>query len=192
MMLAEAVAEQDRGWGGPAAILIALAAFYAFTQYREWWQARKIQKPSPPPPRGRVHGEDPQVGDGVTTDDTTAESGDDTMPWWRMGVERIELANGSTLVRKAQAVWRTGSSELPEDEPPVEDDEIVIGFEVYGPGTEGLDEVGGESRADYVDRLLEVGVRYTDAVAAIMRDYEVSESTAKRDIAEARGRLLLP
>jgi hypothetical protein len=179
-MLAAEVAEANRGWGGPAAILIALAAFYAITQYREWWQARKIQIPSPTPPRGGGHDEDPQVADGVTDDDTT----DDTEPWWAGWQERIPLADGSTLVRQAKAVWRTGSAELPEDDEPDEpaaepdDDE----------DQDGDDEVRGETRAEYADRLIAVPVQYTAAVQAIMRAYGVSESTAKRDIAAAQER----
>lgn len=180
MLLAQPALPPDEGLSRLVALLAAAGIAYAAIMLHQWWQERKIQNPSPPPPTSGGHDDDPQVGDGVTTDDTTAESGDDTTPWWRMGVERIELANGSTLVRKARAVWRTGSSELPEDEQPAaaSDDE-----------DDGLDEVGGESRADYTDRLLEQQIRTTDAAKAIMRTYEVSESTAMREIRAARQRL---
>lgn len=174
-MLAVAV-EQNRGWGGPVAILVALAAFYSYTQYRAWWEARKeIQNPSPPPWARRGDTEDSQVGGGVTDDDTTADTEEATPNRW--GLTRIRLADGSTLTRRAQAVWRTGSSRLPEDDQPADADR-----------DEGEDEVGGESRAEYADRLVAATVRYGAAVDAICRAYRVSERTAKRDLAAAAAR----
>lgn len=172
MMLAAAV-EPERGWGGSVAILIALAAFYSYTQYRAWWQARKeIDNPSPPPRTGRGDSEDPQVGDGVTDDDTSDVTDEEEPNRW--GLTRIRLADGSTLTRRAQAVWRTGSSRLPEDE-------------VVAEG-QGEEEVGGETRAEYADRLVAAAARYSAAVDAIVRAYGVSERTAKRDLAAAAER----
>jgi len=176
-MWAAAAAEQDRGWGGPVAILIAVGVFFAYTQFREWWQGRReIENPSPTPPGDGVTDEDPQVEDGVTGDDTNDGASDDTS-WWG---QRTRLADGSILVRRAAAVFRTGSSRLPEDdEQPAE---------LVEPEPEGLDEVRGEKRAEFADRLVASPVRYTDAVLAIRHTYQVSESTAKKAIAAARER----
>jgi hypothetical protein len=172
MLAAEAV-EQSRGWGGPAAILIALAAFYVFTQYREWWRLRKIQNSSPPPPGGWGDSEDPQVGVGDTDDDTADVTDDETPNAW--GLTRVRLADGSVLKRRFQAVWRTGSSELPEDDEADDEDQ-------------GADEVEGETREEFADRLVAATVRYSAAVDTIVRAYGVSERTAKRDLAAAAER----
>jgi hypothetical protein len=176
-MLAAAV-EPNRGWGGPVAILVAITLFFAYTQFRDWRQLRKeIDIPSPTPPWERRRDEDPQVAVGVTDDDTTDDTDEDTVN--NFGLRRIRLADGSVLKRRAQAVWRTGSSELPEpDEAAVEpvDDR------------DGEGEVGGETRADYADRLVAEPIRYSGAVDAIVRAYGVSERTAKRDLAEAARR----
>lgn len=169
MMLAAEVVETDRGWGGPVAILIAVAGFWVYTQWREWWKLRKemIQNHSPTPPWVRGDSEDPQVEDGDTGDVTGDVTG-----WWG---ERIRLADGSVLVRRARAVFATGSSRLPEDddqgEPDADDDEML-----------------GETRAQYADRLVVESMRYSVAVDAIVRAYGVSGRTAKRDLAEAAER----
>lgn len=172
-----AAAEQSRGWGGPIAILIALAAFFAYTQYRAWWHSRdEIENRSPTPPWGRGHDEDPQVADGVTDDDTTDDTDGETVN--DFGNTRTRLADGSILVRRAKAVFRTGSSRLPEDDgqPAAPDEE------------EGAAEVGGETREEFADRLVAATVRYSAAVDTIMRAYGVSERTAKRDLAAAQER----
>ncbi|MEW2442769.1 hypothetical protein [Micromonospora marina] len=76
--LAEA-AEPQRGWGGPIALLVGVAAFLAFAGLHYWWQERK-GLPSPTDDDDTDLGVNEQVSAVSDTDDTDR----DTNPWGRI------------------------------------------------------------------------------------------------------------
>ena len=163
-----AAAQPDEGWGKLLAMLGALAVAWLATELHQRWMARGDHSPTPPGPR-------PISGPPAETDDPDTDDTDDPGSWWG---SRIRLADGSVLVRRAAAVWRTGSHQLPEDDDQADVDEVLV---------DELEE--GETREETADRLVQLRCRYADAVREIMAAHDVSESTAKRDLAAAQKRL---
>lgn len=125
-MLIAAASEPQRGWGGPVALVVAVAVFYLFTLVYD-----KIKNPSPPPPGGAIPktitaGQSkprpiaarpepvatPQPGLHQTT--FPGRKSTDDKPWWG---RRITLPDGSTLVRSMAHIARTGESPPPEPDP---------------------------------------------------------------------------
>lgn len=158
--LSAAAVEPQRGWAGPLAILAAFAVIGILHVIRE--RRRNL---SPTPPRGHPSGDNTQV---TAVPDTTGTSPD--TGWWG---QRIRQPDGSFLVR-AQQVWRTGSSELPDEKPDSEEGER----EAQDDGPADLDA--------WVRENLEE-LPYAELVRAGMKRWRVSGRTVKRRIAKARN-----
>ena len=77
-----AAAEPHRGWGGPVAILAAVAVFITYATLLDAWQRRR-GLPSPTGEGDTDTGVNAQVGAVSDTDDTTGDTN-----WWGRIVER--------------------------------------------------------------------------------------------------------
>lgn len=81
-MFTLAAQEPQRGWGGPVALLIAVAAFIALATLHDAWMRRR-GLPSPTEGDDPDDGVNPQVGSVSDTSDTAGDPG-----WWGRIVER--------------------------------------------------------------------------------------------------------
>lgn len=158
--LAVAAAEPHRGWGGPLAILLAFAGIGLVHIIVE-----RRKNLSPTPRQAQGHRANPQVSEVPDTSDTEVDTG------W---LGRIVTTPDGTRVRQILQVWRTGSTELPADEP---DGELDLDLTDYSEP----EDLNGWVR-DNLDRL-----GYADLVRAGMRRWQVSERTMKRRIADAKS-----
>lgn len=173
MLTLAAAQEAPRGWGGPVAILAAVVVFYLFaTTHQRIRDARRT--PSPTPRGGRGVRVKPQVRSVSDTDNTTPDTTDDTdaeTDWWGRIVEV-----GGRRFRQARQIMRTGALDDEDDEFEHADDDVDLALD---------DEP--ETMEEAIARMDEAGVPYAEIVRAVMRDYEVSESTAKRRIRDVRA-----
>lgn len=169
--IAEA-AQPTQGWGGPAAILTAAAVCGAIA-WGTTWVRDKIGNPSP------RRGEDRGVSDPAQV--RAVSGSDDTDPdTSRRGVGAMLAHIGGTPWLRVRQVLRTGSTagwddHLVDDEPE--------------PSPEGLvdaDEPAEMTVEEYVHQCDDASVPYTAMVREIRRTWQVSESTAKRAIRQAR------
>lgn len=159
-MLTIAAEEMHRGWGGPIAILIAVAIFIAIATVHDHF--KESQDPSPTGKGGRGVRVNSQVTEVSDTDDTDSDTG-----WWGRIVDR-----DGRRWRQVAHVVRTGASL------PAEGIDLAL--------DEEEDEEADETLEEYVDRLDRAGVGYAEIVREAMDEYRVSEATAKRRIREAR------
>jgi hypothetical protein len=191
---AAASAEPQRGWGGPVALMVALALFWVFREVH-----RKITNRSPTPPAGgdpkaitagparftpstdvatRRADPAPQRTDpGVDTDpplrdtefpgrDTGGPSADPGADtWWGPIVER-----GGRRFRAAAHIARTGESPPPE---PVRDD-----FD------DALDLVEPDDLDEWLGWA--AGLGYNERVRRGAARFGISESSVKRRIRDLR------
>lgn len=167
-----AAEETSRGWGGPLAMLAAVAIFITFATLLDAWQRRRDHSPGEGAGRGGVRVKS-QVDTGFDTDDTDDDPGPDT------GRERS--GPGAWLRDFGRALWAREDRELDDEdeEEPVDD----------GQGDEEEDEEGPETIEGTIRRLTEQGIPYAGIVRVLKREYRISESTAKRRIREVRARM---
>jgi hypothetical protein len=180
-----AAADQEMGWGGPVAILIAFALFAGFVAMH-----RKITNPSPTPPGGADTTALEQGHDGDTTPDRGADTTrdtrfprrDTTSPGTDTDADTTWygpiVTLGGRRFRQVAHIVRTGDSPPPEPEPADDLGDMVELVADPPPATveEWL------ARADAAD------MPYSDMVRGAIREYGVSDSTAKRRIREMRER----
>ncbi len=122
-----------RGWGGPIALLIAVAAFIAYATLHDAWMRRR-DLPSPTEGDTSDRGVNTQVSDGVSVSDTTGDTG-----WWGRIVER-------------------GGRRVRVDGQPARDVELDFDLDDDGPETleEAVDRMGrqGVPYAEIVRRVM--------------------------------------
>ncbi|XTZ18204.1 hypothetical protein ACQSSU_12920 [Micromonospora echinospora] len=164
-----ATEEPNRGWGGPVALVVAVAAFYVIISVHHRIQEVRERRgnPSPTPPAGRGVSDTTQVRAVSDTDDTARDTEPDT-GWWG----RIVEAGG----RRFRVYDQPGAESADEEvDVALDDDE------------DDDPEEETETIEDVIDRLEFRGVSYGEIVATLMADFKISESTAKRKIREARA-----
>lgn len=155
--IAATTLEPSRGWGGPLAILIAVAVFVAIATVHHNITEARARRPHSPAGRGaRVVGVKPLVSSVSDTSDTDADTG-----WWGRIVEL-----GGHRVRQI------------EDGHQPADDDIDLALD-------GGDE--SETLEEFIARADDAGVPYAEIVRDAVRAFRVSESTAKRRIRDVRA-----
>lgn len=195
--IAAATEHATRGWGGPIALLVAVAAFivigYTAERLRPAPETDEIDDPSPTPPRGRGVSRDPQVsavsGEGDTAADTDPDTDEDE-PWYggivQIGNQRVRL--DGARYRALQQVLRTGSTRT-ADEDDLDDADDELADDDDGEEAVDLDGDGPETMEQAIARMDADGEQYSDIVRHVMGEYDVSESTAKRRIKAVREHL---
>lgn len=147
------------GWAHLVALVVGLLIAALGVGAHQWWMDGH---PSPTPLWSRPKALAPGETYDTDTDDTDFDTADDTE---LEGRRIITLPDGSRVVRY---VSYAADEELDEED---ED---------------------SETREETADRLVQLieeeRCRYSDAVSEIMNSFDVSESTAKRAIDEARKR----
>jgi hypothetical protein len=163
MLFAMAPAGPDEGLAWLIGLLIAAFIGVLAIGGHQWWMDQ--HGPSPTPPWARPKALTPGETDDTDPDDTDF----DTV---LEGRRIITLADGQRVVRYFSL--GPAEDEREEDEP-VDEDEPE------------------ETRDEMADRLVPLieaeRCRYSDAVREIMNAFDVSESTAKRDLAKASERI---
>lgn len=171
MYLLAATAEPSRGWGGPAALAIAVAIFGAIVWLKSVYDD-KIGNHSPTPSRGGEIADRTLYHGEFDTDDTDADT-DQPDPWYG----RIVTIGGRRM-RVVQHILRTGSSPKPA--------EIEA-----GPQGDGLDIITdddpGEPIEEWIARADGRGMTYSEMVRIGVAHYGLSEATVKRRIRDVRA-----
>ncbi|MFI2663753.1 hypothetical protein [Micromonospora carbonacea] len=158
MLTIAAAAEASRGWGGPVALGLAIAAFAIVAGVTETLRTR-LENPSP------TEGDAPgvsvkqQVAAVSDTDDTDADTGG----WWG----RVATIGG----RRVRVY-----DDVDEDQGDEHDDEH----------DDDRDEDEPTNMSMVIARMDDQGIAYSRIVDHLMDRYRVSESTAKRRIREVR------
>lgn len=161
------------GWAHLVALLVAVLVAVVAINTHQWWT--KIYNPSPPPPEDDEIDVTPGETDDPDPDDTDDDTPDDTE---QEGRRIVTLADGSRVVRYV--------SRAPADPDDPDDNWNIL-------GDDEPDEGAVETREEMADRLLPLieaeRCSYSDAVREIMNAHDVSETTAKRDIRNAKERV---
>lgn len=171
MLLSAAAGQPPRTWAG----LIALAAAYVIFRIGSWVWSNVAKSPSPTRALPGVKRVKVQATVGVDTDDT--ERGD---PDWWGRIREI----GGTRFRQVQQVVRTGSSDVPEDEPAGVD--LALDGE---PAEEPADDRPLEEPETYIARCRELGVPYAHIVRVVSDHYGLTVDQTKyriRKVDESR------
>lgn len=163
MLLLAAEAAAGGGWAHLVGLLAAVVIAVLGVGTHQW--RLSLRAPSPTPPDDPEENVTPGETDDTDPDDTDLDTADDPSWWGR----RIRMADGSVLVRPPSG---TGGQTYEADEAQDEDE----------------DDEENETREELADRLVQMRCRYSDAVHEIMNAFDVSESTAKRDLAKATDR----
>ncbi|MFI6228862.1 hypothetical protein ACIBCR_16285 [Micromonospora echinospora] len=166
-----AAQEPERGWGGPVALLVAVAAFYVIISVHHRIQEARERRanPSPTPPTGRGVSDTTQVRAVSDTDDTARDTEPDT-GWWG----RIVESGG----RRFRVYDQPAAAAEPAD------DEVDVALD-----DDEHDEPEEETETieDVIALMLDRGHQYAEIVRHVMEEFEVSEATAKRRIRDVRA-----